>query len=94
MTIVTVENTKAQSKDNVHKVGNWYEYKESGELFVLCSVYQYNEVALFCVNDGSRCGYGPGLIVQDSDNIAEEEMKEIFSIYKFELVKSVKITKC
>lgn len=92
MTIVTVENTEAQSKDNAHKVGNWYENKESGELFVLCSVYQYNEVALFCVNDGSRWGYG--LIVQDSDNISEEEMKEIFAIYKFELVKSVKITKC
>lgn len=91
MTIVTVENTKAQSKDTVHKVVNWYENKESGELFVLCSIYHYNEVALFCVNDGSRWGYG--LIVQDSDNISEEEMKEIFSIYKFELVESVKITK-
>lgn len=91
MTIVTVENTKAHCKDTVHKVGNWYENKESGELFVLCSVYHYNEVALFCVNDGSRWGHG--LIVQDSDNISEEEMKEIFSIYKFELVESVKITK-
>lgn len=92
MTIVTVENTKAQRKDTLHKVGNWYENKESGELFVLCSVYQYNEVALFCVNDGSRWGYG--LIVQDCANISEEEMKEIFDSYKFELVESVKITKC
>lgn len=91
MTIVTVENTKAQRKDVVHKIGNWYEHKESGELFVLCSIYRDNEVALFCVNDGSRWGYG--LIVQDSDNISEEEMKEIFYIYKFELVESVKITK-
>ena len=91
MTIVTVENTKTQCKEIIHKVGNWYEHKESGELFVLCSIYQYNEVALFCVNDGSR--WGCGLIVQDSDNISEEEMKEIFSIYKFELIESVKITK-
>lgn len=91
MTIVTVEKYQSTSKGVVHKVGNWYENKESGELFVLCSIYQYNEVALFCVNDGSR--WGCGLIVQDSDNISEEEMKEIFSIYKFELVESVKITK-
>lgn len=92
MTIVTVENTAAQRKDTVHKVGNWYESKLSGELFVLCSVYQYNEVALFCVNDGSRWGHG--IIVHDSDNISEEYMKGIFASYKFELVKSVKITKC
>ena len=94
MTIVKVNRAEKQNKEIIHKVGNWYEHKESGELFVLCSVYKYNEVALFCVNDGSRCGYGHGLIVQDSDNISEEEMKEIFAIYKFELVKSVKITKC
>lgn len=91
MTIVTVENTKEQNKDTIHKVGNWYENKESGELFVLCSVYKYNEVALFCVNDGSRLSHG--LIVQHSDNISEEEMKELFASYEFELVKSVKITK-
>jgi len=91
MTIVTVENTKAQRKDTLHKVGNWYYNKLSGELFVLCNVYRYNEVALFCVNDGSRWGYG--LIVQDSDNVTEEEMKQIFASCKFELVESVKITK-
>lgn len=91
MTIVTVENTKAQYKDTVHKVGNWYESKLSGELFVLCSVYHYDEVALFCVNDGSR--WGRAFIVEDSDNVTEEEMKEIFASCKFELVESVKITK-
>ena len=90
MTIVKVNRAEKQNKETIHKVGNWYEHKDTKELYVLCT-QGYSGVTLICVNDG-ECWTSQANDYYCCADV-RGQMKEILDKGEFELIKSVTITK-
>lgn len=90
MTVVKVSSNERQNKEIIHKVGNWYEHKDTKELYVLCT-QGYSDMNLICVNDG-EC-WTSQADDYDCYTSVRGRMKEILDKGEFELIKTVSITK-